>query len=107
MARTESFQCDVCNKMKSDSEIWWLGWVDCFAGEHPGEDQPLLKLTRWHRQQAHAPGVKHLCGARCAETLMDRWISEQRVNLEAHCETVASEPEAKTHHRNGSALISQ
>jgi hypothetical protein len=60
MARSESFQCDVCSKVKSDSEIWWLSWVDCFQGENPGEDQPLLKLTRWHRMQAHAEGVKHL-----------------------------------------------
>jgi hypothetical protein len=87
MARNESFQCDVCNKLKSDSEIWWLAWVDCFQGENPGEDQPLLKLTRWHRSQAHADGVKHLCGSRCAETLTDRWISEQRLNPESHCET--------------------
>ena len=64
MARNESFQCDVCNKVKSDSDIWWLSWVDCFQGENSGEDQPLLKLTRWHRTQAHAEGVKHLCGSR-------------------------------------------
>jgi hypothetical protein len=30
--------------------------------------------------------VKHFCGSHCAETLMDRWISEQRVNIEAHCQ---------------------
>ncbi len=87
MARNESYHCDVCGKLKSDTEIWWLAWIDCFAGEAPGEDQPLIKMTRWQVKQAHEAGVQHLCGARCAETMLDRWISEQRVNPEAHCET--------------------
>ncbi len=87
MARNESYHCDVCGKLKSDREIWWLAWVDCFAGENPGDDQPLIKMTRWQVKQAHEMGVQHLCGARCAETMVDRWISEQRVNPESHCET--------------------
>ncbi len=86
MSRSDSYHCDVCGKLKSDSEIWWMGWVDCFSGETPGEDQPLFKLTRWNTQQAHSEGVKHLCGARCSETMIDRWISDQRENPEAHCE---------------------
>jgi hypothetical protein len=85
MSRSESFHCDVCNKLKSDSEIWWMCWVDCFESGTPGEDQPLLKLTRWQSSQAHSEGVKHLCGARCSETMIDRWISDQRENPEAHC----------------------
>jgi hypothetical protein len=87
MSRSESYHCDVCGKAKNETEIWWMAWNDCFCGDKSGEDQPLLKLTRWQTSQAHEDGVKHLCGSRCAETLMDRWISEQRVNPEAHCET--------------------
>ena len=86
MSRSESFQCDICGKLKTDREIWWMAWVDCFNGDKPGEDQPLFKLTRWSSAQAHTDGVKHLCGALCSETLIDRWISDQREHPEAHCE---------------------
>src|SRR5580704_12500767 len=64
-----------------------LAWVDCFQGENPEQDQPLIKLTRWQNQHAHSAGVKHLCGARCAGTLMDRWMTEQHADPDAHCET--------------------
>jgi hypothetical protein len=87
MSYSESYTCDVCGNKKAEGEHWWLGWVDCFQGENPDENQPLLQLTRWQRTQAHADGVKHLCGARCAGTMMDRWMSVQHENPEAHCET--------------------
>lgn len=87
MSRSESYHCDVCGKLKIETELWWMAWVDCFNGGDIGEDQPLFKLTRWHKAQAHEDGVKHLCGARCSETMIDRWISGQRENPEAHCET--------------------
>jgi hypothetical protein len=32
--------------------------------------------------------VKHLCGARCAGTLIDRWMSAQHEDPTAHCESV-------------------
>lgn len=87
MAYSESFNCDVCGDQKAPDDDWWLAWVDCFHGDKPGEDQPLIQLTRWQNKQAHAPNVKHLCGARCAGTLIDRWMSVQHQNPEAHCET--------------------
>jgi hypothetical protein len=86
MSRSESYHCDVCGKLKGDTEMWWMAWIDCFQDDGPGEDQPLLKLTRWNTARAHSDGVKHLCGARCSETMIDRWISGQRENPEAHCE---------------------
>src|SRR5215470_11616716 len=88
MAYSESYTCDVCGKKKADGEGWWLAWIDCFPGQRPEEDQPLIKLTRWQVYQAHSDGVKHLCGARCAGTLMDRWMMDQHANPDAHCETV-------------------
>ena len=87
MAYSESFNCDVCGDQKGPEGDWWLAWVDCFRGDRPGEDQPLIQLTRWQNKQAHARNVKHLCGARCAGTLLDRWMSVQHANPEAHCDT--------------------
>jgi len=74
------------HKLKNDSDICWLAWVDCLEGENSGENQPLLMLTRLHRNRAHVDGLKHLCSSRCSETQMDRRISEQRMNIEAHCQ---------------------
>lgn len=85
MSYSESYECDVCGNKKGEGGDWWLAWVDCFQGEKPDEDQPLIKLTRWQKQHAHSAGVKHLCGARCAGTFMDRWMSEQHEDPEAHC----------------------
>lgn len=88
MAHSESYTCDVCGKQKAGSERWWMAWMDCFEGANAGENQPLIKLTRWEHRQAHEEGVKHLCGARCAGTLMDRWMTAQHEDPTAHCEAV-------------------
>jgi hypothetical protein len=87
MAYSESYTCDVCGDKKGESGEWWLAWVDCFQGKTPAEDQPLIKLTRWQVGHAHSAGVKHLCGAQCANKLMDRWMSEQHEDPDAHCAT--------------------
>ena len=56
MAYIESYQCDVCGDKKGEGGDWWLAWVDCFQGEKPEEDQPLIKLTRWQGKHAHSAG---------------------------------------------------
>jgi hypothetical protein len=92
MAYSESYTCDVCGNQKSEKDRWWLAWVDCFEGQTSADDQPLIKMTRWQPQYAHSAGVKHLCGALCAGTMMDRWMSEQHENPDAHCDPVSAHP---------------
>ena len=87
MSYSESYECDVCGDQKGEEGDWWLAWLDCFPGAKPEDNQPLIKLTRWERGQARTPGVKHLCGARCAGTLLDRWMNEQHADPDARCET--------------------
>lgn len=87
MAFHESYDCDVCGKSKGSSEQWWLAWLDCYSAQNDATNQPLLKLTRWEPGLAHASEVRHLCGARCAGTMMDRWMTEQHAHPEASCET--------------------
>jgi hypothetical protein len=72
MAYSESYTCDVCGK-KKESDGWWLAWVDCFPGQKPEEDQPLIKLTRWQSHHAHS--------------MMDRWMMEQHADPDAHGQT--------------------
>ncbi len=88
MAFQERFYCDVCGKEKGESGDWWLAWVDCYKAHDDAPEQPLLKLTRWERVLSHSAEVKHLCGAACAGTLMDRWMSAQHENQDESCATV-------------------
>jgi hypothetical protein len=85
MSLSENYQCDVCGNKKSDTDRWWISWLDCQPLENSADTQPLLKFTSWQTNLAHTPGVKHLCGARCAGTMMDRWMAEQHENPEAQC----------------------
>ncbi|HVJ09329.1 MAG TPA: hypothetical protein VM554_13190 [Acidisarcina sp.] len=76
MAWTETYHCDVCNKPKKQREDdWWLAWTEEMTPAENMPAQPVLKLTPWNVLLAHGPGVKHLCGARCAQTQMDRFMS--------------------------------
>jgi hypothetical protein len=74
MAFTETFSCDVCGKEKSEeSNDWWLAW-DEVTSPTPEVRQPVLKMTHWNAFLSHDATAKHLCGARCAQTLLDRWM---------------------------------
>jgi hypothetical protein len=74
MAWTETFSCNVCGKPKSEeANDWWLAWEERIS-PLPKVEQPVLKVTRWNDFLSHDAGVKHLCGAQCAQTLLDRWM---------------------------------
>lgn len=76
MAWTESYHCDVCNKARSErSEDWWLAWLEPVQVTPDAPDQSFLRMTNWNLLLAHSAGVRHLCGARCAQTLLDRWMT--------------------------------
>lgn len=74
MAWTETFSCDVCGKEKSESaDDWWLAWEERISPT-PEVEEPVLKLTHWNIFLSHEATARHLCGARCAQTLLDRWM---------------------------------
>jgi hypothetical protein len=85
MSYTESYTCDICGDKKGESGQWFLAWTDCLPNGTPEGNQPLIKLTRWDSGYAHTPNVQHLCGARCAGTMMDRWMSVQHESPDAPC----------------------
>lgn len=84
MAYTESYTCDICGTKKGEAGQWFLSWLDCLPSGS-NNTQPVIKLTRWNIDQAHSEGVQHLCGARCAGTMMDRWMAEQHEDPTAAC----------------------
>lgn len=60
MAYTESYTCDVCGDKRGLDGDWWLAWVDCFHGDNPGDEQPLIQLTRWQPETGAHQGRKAL-----------------------------------------------
>ena len=75
MAWTETYSCDVCGKAKSEEfRDWWLAWSEKFSPTPSDPEQPVLKITRWNAFLSHDADAKHLCGGRCAQTIMDRWM---------------------------------
>ena len=86
MALNESYHCDVCGKEEAHADKWWLGWLDCSPVNGTTNGQPMIKLTRFEKSMAHGNGEKHLCGARCASTMVDRWLSDQHENPDSTCD---------------------
>jgi hypothetical protein len=77
MAFTETFRCEVCSKAKSsESEDWWLAWAEHLSPTPDTPPMPQLRFTPWDMLLSHQADVRHLCGARCAQTLMDRWMRD-------------------------------
>lgn len=85
MAFTETFRCEICGKVKSDSsEDWWLAWVEQFTPMPSAPPMPQLRFTPWDTLLSHDAQVRHLCGARCSQTLMDRWMASGGGSIAAH-----------------------
>jgi hypothetical protein len=83
MAWIERFTCDVCGKQQmSVDEKWWIAVNECASTLDSTAGQPTLKLMPWDNALAHSAESKHLCGAGCAHTFMDRWMADFRAGTE-------------------------
>jgi hypothetical protein len=83
MAWTETYHCDVCGRAKNeDQNDWWLGWTETISPT-PESEQPVMRFTPWSQLLSHSPEVCHFCGARCAQTGLDRWMSPIHESLRA------------------------
>lgn len=73
MAWIERFTCDVCGKQQASvEEKWWIATNECAPALDSRSGQPTLKLNPWDNALAHSAESKHLCGAGCAHTYLDR-----------------------------------
>ena len=82
MAWIERFTCDICGKQQASVEEWWIATKECAPALDSKSDQPTLKLTPWENGLAHSADSKHLCGAGCARTYLDRWMAGFRAGTE-------------------------
>jgi hypothetical protein len=90
MAWIERFTCDICGKQQmSVDEKWWIAMNECATPLNTAAGQPTLKLMPWDNALAHSAESKHLCGAGCAHTFMDRWMAGFRAGTET-CVDVAT-----------------
>jgi hypothetical protein len=78
MAWTETFHCDVCSKQKKESsEDWWLVWDDPVTSPTNERQLPAIKVMQWDLLMSHSAEARHLCGASCLHTMLDRWVSQR------------------------------
>ncbi|MHB1937700.1 MAG: hypothetical protein ACYCOR_14080 [Acidobacteriaceae bacterium] len=83
MAWIERFTCDVRSKQQTRVEgDWWIGLNECATSAGPKSGQLTLKLTPWNNALVHSSESKHLCGAGCAHTFLDRWMAGFRAGTE-------------------------
>jgi hypothetical protein len=87
MAWIERFTCDICGKQQASAEEkWWIATNECAPPLDSKPDsksgQPTLKLNPWDNALAHSADSKHLCGAGCAHTYLDRWMAGFRAGTE-------------------------
>jgi hypothetical protein len=84
MAWTETYHCDVCGTAKNEGQHdWWLAFVDKTSPTPMSKEQPMLRITPWNDFLSHSAGVQHLCGARCTQTELDRWMSSTMEHLQS------------------------
>jgi hypothetical protein len=83
MAWIERFTCDVCSKLKSETEDWWMALNECASSHAGGPSQPVLKLMPWDNLLGHSSECRHLCGAGCVHTFLDRWMLEVHAGNES------------------------
>lgn len=77
MAWTETYHCDVCGKTRTEeSQDWWLGSKEMYTPTPGAAPQPVFRFTPWELFLSHSADAKHFCGARCAQTQLDRWMTE-------------------------------
>jgi len=82
MAWTETYHCDVCGRAKIENQHdWWLAFVDTLSPTPNAPEQSALRITPWNEFLSHSSEVRHLCGARCAQTEVDRWMAPILENL--------------------------
>jgi hypothetical protein len=84
MAWTETYHCDVCGRAKNeDQDDWWLAWPETISPTPNEAEQPVMRFTPWSLLLSHSADVIHLCGARCAQTGLDRWMAPIHERLRA------------------------
>lgn len=95
MVWIERFTCDICGKQQvGPEEKWWIATHECAPALdsklESKSDQPTLKLTPWDNATAHSAESKHLCGAGCAHTYLDRWMAGLRAGTETCVDILAA-----------------
>ncbi len=73
MGWTETFTCNVCGKRKSESDHWWLVWIEPVQPSDHESVKPKLQILPWSELMARSPEVMHFCGAGCLLKEVERW----------------------------------
>lgn len=71
MAAVNTYKCDVCSKIRSESNHWFLAMLN--------EQHSSFILCKWEDRAAEGPIAKHICSDSCATKLLQTWLQDSRV----------------------------
>lgn len=66
----QPYKCDYCEKLKGESNHWWLFWTKSEAG--------FFRFSTWDDVSAEKEGVEHICGQACAGKALAKWMESQQ-----------------------------
>jgi hypothetical protein len=64
----QPYRCDYCDKLKGDSNHWFLRYT--FAAAH-------FWLIPWDDGKAASDDHEHICGQECAAKALAKWMAAQ------------------------------
>jgi hypothetical protein len=69
------YRCDYCDKLKGESNHWWLSLAPDSIGALGGTVG--FVMVPWGEMAALEPNVEHICGQECAAKALAKWMADQ------------------------------
>lgn len=74
MKLSTPYKCDYCERLKGETNHWWLAVHNSAPRWARNPDKGLLLLP-WDEEGAKLPGVKHICSEQCASKALSRFMA--------------------------------
>lgn len=84
MTWNESFRCDICGKLKLESNHWWMVKLANVPYVQDGHHPRQFALVPWNSEESRDAKVHHICGEGCATKALERFMSSGTLAAEMH-----------------------
>lgn len=91
MKVTNPYKCDYCDRLKGETNHWWLLFLDCskLTWERREDDRAALTrrisgssnflLLSWSEADPDSEAKpKHICSESCAVKALNKWMAERK-----------------------------
>lgn len=68
MKNASPYKCNVCGKVKEESNHWWLLYIGT---------RTVFTLDRWDDLKAERTDVENICSESCASKALSKWMATQ------------------------------